>query len=273
MYLVTKGNAPRQAHVGIPDGLYEEEHGRQGFAGPASHLYHRHPPTGWSRIEGPLRPRAFACRDMPTPDWHAVEAQPATLLRSPDATVSLSRRQVTMPYFFRNADGDEIVFVHQGRGRWETDYGWLTYEPGDYLVVPKGTTYRMHVEETDAPSLLLIIETPTAVQLPERGPLGRHALFDPAVLTIPDLAAPPPDAGSRREWEVRIKRQGELTSVYYPFYPMDVAAWKGDLWVAKLQVRDFRPVTSPRYHLPPSVHATFQAGPLLISTFAPRPLE
>jgi homogentisate 1,2-dioxygenase len=76
-----------------------------------------------------------------------------------------------------------------------------------------------------------------------------------------------------REWEIRIKRAGVYTSVVYPFYPMDVVGWKGDVWVAKLNVRDFRPVMSARYHLPPSVHATFQAGGCLVSTFAPRPLE
>ena len=273
MYLVKKGTAPKQAHVGIPDGLHEEEHGRQGFSGPSSHLYHTHPPTAWSRIEGPLRPRAFTCTELTTPDHRSADGRPVTILESPDARVFFSRRAETMPYFIRNADGDEIVFVHHGRGRWETDYGLLSYEPGDYLVIPKGTTYRIHVESKEDPGLFLIVETPAPVALPDRGSLGHHALFDLGVLTTPELAPPPEDAESRREWEVRIKRDGDYTRVYYPFYPMDVAGWKGDLWVTKLNVRDFRPVISPRYHLPPSVHVTFQAGGLLIPTFAPRPLE
>ena len=273
MYLVKKGTAPNQAHVGIPDGLHEEEHGRQGFSGPSSHLYHSHPPTGWSRIEGPLRPRAFTCTELPTPDQRAADGRPVTILQSPDARLSLSRRQKTMTHFVRNADGDEIVFVHSGQGRWETDYGVMSYEPGDYLVIPKGTTYRIHVDSKEEPGIFLMIETPAPVELPDRGPLGRHALFDPGVIVTPEPAAPPDDAKSCREWEVRIKRNNEDTRVYYPFYPMDVVGWKGDLWAAKLNVRDFRPVTSPRYHLPPSVHVTFQAGGLLVSTFAPRPLE
>ncbi|WHZ14203.1 MAG: Homogentisate 1,2-dioxygenase [Nitrospira sp.] len=273
MYLLKKGTAPNQAHVGIPDGLYEEEHGRQGFSGPSSHLYHTHPPTAWSRIEGPLRPRAFTCTELLTPDSRSADGRPVTVLASPDARLSLSRRRETMGHFVRNGDGDEIVFVHSGRGKWETDYGLVSYEPGDYLVIPKGTTYRIHVDSSGEPGLFLIVETPAPVELPDRGPLGRHALFDPGVLTVPELADAPDDAKTRREWEVRIKRDGDYTTVYYPFYPMDVAGWKGDLWVAKLNVRDFRPVTSPRYHLPPSVHATFQAGGALISTFAPRPLE
>ncbi len=273
MYLQKKGTAPAQAHVGIPEGLYEEEHGREGFSGPSSHLYRTHPPTGWSRIEGPLRPRAFQCAGLPTADQRAADGKPSPILESSDARVFISRRTGTMPHFWRNADGDEIIFVHSGQGRCETDYGVLTYEPGDYLVIPKGTTYRIHVDSSAGTGLFVIVETPLPVVLPDRGPLGRHALFDPGVLSSAELSPPPEDADSRREWEVRIKRDGEWTRVYYPFYPMDVVGWKGDLWVAKLNVRDFRPVTSARYHLPPSVHATFQSGGLLVSTFAPRPLE
>src|SRR2546426_855939 len=122
-----------------------------------------------------------------------------------------------------------------------------------------------------SPVLFLIVETPEPVELPERGLLGHHAQFDRGVLTVPEPA--PASEGEGREWEVQIKRNGEYTRVVYPFHPMDVVGWKGDLWVAKLNVRDFRPVISPRYHLPPSVHVTFQAGGMLISTFVPRPLE
>jgi homogentisate 1,2-dioxygenase len=269
MFLTRKGNAPNQAHVGVPEGLFEEEHGRSGFSGPASHLYRRHPPTGWVRIDGPLRPRAFACTSLPTSDQRSTEGTPVEILRSPDVRVFLSRRAATMPYFVRNADGDEILFVHAGHGQFTTDYGELAYEPGDYVLLPKGTTYRIIVERE--PSLFLIVETPEPVRVPERGLLGHHALFDLGVLTVPEPMVPEPQ--DVREWEVRVKRDGEYTKIVYPFYPIDVAGWKGDLWATKLNVRDFRPVTSARYHLPPTVHATFQAGGLLVSTFAPRPLE
>jgi homogentisate 1,2-dioxygenase len=268
MYLNRKGKVPNQAHVGIPDGLCEEEHGREGFAGPVSHLYRTHPPTGWVRIEGPLKPRAFACTQLSKPGPHA---QPSLAMQSPDVSLYVSHLVETMPHFIRDADGDELYFVHQGRGRFETDYGTLPYEPGDYVVIPKGTTYRIHIDA--GPSLFLIIETPERITVPDRGPLGQHALFDKGVLAVPELGTVVPPETQGQEWEVHIKRQGNLTRVIYPFYPMDVVGWKGDLWVAKLNVRDFRPVTSPRYHLPPSVHVTFRAGGCLISTFAPRPLE
>lgn len=271
MYLLKKGKVPKQAHIAIPEGLCEEEHGRRGFSGPSSHLYRTHPPTNWVRIEGPLRPRAFACEGLPTPDEPTPDAHPVEILRSQDVSVFVSRRPETMPYFMRNSDGDEIHFIHSGTGRFETDYGLLPYEPGDYVVIPKGTTYRTIVDA--GPSMFLIIETPEPVELPDRGLLGHHALFDKGVLTAPEPDETACDHSEGREWEVRIKHRREYTRVVYPFYPMDVVGWKGDLWVAKLNVRDFRPVTSPRYHLPPSVHTTFQAGGMLISTFAPRPLE
>ena len=264
MYLNRKGKVPRQAHVGIPEGLCEEEHGRNGFAGPVSHLYRTHPPTGWVRIEGPLRPRAFLCQSP-------VSSEPVLMMHSPDASLYLSHRTETMRSFVRDSDGDELYFVHQGTGRFETDYGTLNYEPGDYIIIPKGTTYRAHVDA--GPVVFLIVETPEPLALAERGPLGQHALFDKGVLVAPELAMTERQGFEGTEWEVRIKRQGTWTRVVYPFYPMDVVGWKGDLWVAKFNVRDFRPVTSPRYHLPPSVHGTFQAGGCLISTFAPRPLE
>ncbi len=270
MYLKRRGKVPNQAHVGIPEGLYEEEHGRNGFAGSVSHLYRTHPPTAWIAIDGKLRPRAFACTQIPKAALSNT-TQSVLMMHSRDVHLHMSCRRETMPYFVRNADGDEVHFVHLGRGRFETDYGVLSYEPGDYVVIPKGTTYRIHIDTE--PSFSLIMETPIPTVMPDRGPLGQHALFDKGVLLAPELETVEPAETGFQTWEVRIKRQGEWTGVTYPFYPMDVVGWKGDLWVAKLNVRDFLPVVSPRYHLPPSVHQTFQAGGCLISTFAPRPLE
>ena len=265
MYLTRRGKVPNQAHVGIPEGLYEEEHGRNGFAGSVSHLYRTHPPTAWIEIEGKLRPRAFACTQI-SETVLSITTQSVRMLQSQDVSVSISWQRETMPHFVRNSDGEEVHFVHQGRGRFETDYGVLPYESGDYVVVPKGTTYRTHVDS--GPSFFLIIETPVPIVVPDRGALGQHALFDKGLLVAPELERVEPGETVGRTWEVRIKRQGDWTRVVYPFYPMDVVGWKGDLWVAKLNVRDFRPVVSPR-----SVHQTFQAGGCLISTFAPRPLE
>ena len=124
-------------------GTVEEEHGRQAFTGRASHLYRTAPPTAWVKVEGPLRPWAFDWNQLTPPDQTDPEGDPLVVLSNRDLTVLVSRRSAPMPYFVRDADGDVVYFVHRGEGTLETDYGPLRFRPGDYLVVPKGTTHRV----------------------------------------------------------------------------------------------------------------------------------
>lgn len=263
-----KGTVTRQAHVGVPDGTYEEEHGREGFFGPVSHLYHAHPPTSWTRIEGPLKPQAFALDKLTPADLtDPAASRPTPVLGNDDVTLSISRLAAPMPYFFRNADGDEVLFVHRGQGRLETDYGPLDYKKGDYLVIPRGTTYRLVPE--GAESFFLVIESRGAIRQPDRGILGQHAIYDPAMIRTPS-PAPQIETG---EFEVRIKRQGQYTKVFYPFHPLDVVGWKGDLTVWQLNIRDIRPVMSHAAHLAPSVHTTWVGSKFVVCSFVPRPLE
>ena len=140
-----RGTATRQAHVRLPEGTVEEEHGREGFYGRVSHLYRTNAPTGWTSIDGPLRPRAFACTDLDAGDARGLTSD---VLVNDDVRIGLWQLDEDLPFFFRNADGDDVLFVHRGTGTLETDYGPLTYGPGDYLVLPRGTTYRLVVAET-----------------------------------------------------------------------------------------------------------------------------
>src|ERR1700761_6400470 len=142
MFPLNKGITTAQAHVALPEGTFEEEHGRDGFYGPVSHLYHTHAPTGWTRIEGPLKPRAFDCNKARPNGTETIMGR-VPLLYNEDVVMHYARPTQPMPYYFRNADGDEIYFVHKGHGILETDYGPLRFEPGDYLVIPRGTTYRV----------------------------------------------------------------------------------------------------------------------------------
>ena len=259
-----KGVASRQAHVRLPAGTVEEEHGREGFSGRASHLYRLHPPTGWSRIEGPLRPHAF---DAAAAAAAAERDLPAVLLRNDDLTLGMIRRARTPDHFFRNADGDELHFIHEGAGRYETDYGTLPYETGDYVLIPRGTTYRT---ELASATIALVIEARGgALEWPDRGLLGRHAFLDPAMVQVPE-PDPHDEAG---EFEVVVKREDQLTSLFYPFHPLDAIGWKGDLAPLQFNVRDLRPVSAERYHLPPSVHSTLVGPGFVVATFVPRPLE
>jgi len=256
-----RGVHSRQAHVALPEGTVEEEHGRDGFYGPASHLYRRHAPTAWTSVEGPARHRAYATHDVgptgPWPTWLLVNAEVAVGVQRVDRAGD----------FLRDADGDLCYFVHEGAGTLRTEYGPLGYHVGDYLVLPRGTTFRF---EPTVPTHLLAIEaTGSRFRLPERGLLGRHALFDPSVVEVPDAEA----VGEIGEFTVLVKRAGVDTRVTYPFHPCDVVGWKGDVAPLRLPVDAIRPVVSPRFHLPPSVHSTWVADGFVVCTFAPRPME
>ncbi len=148
----------------------------------------------------------------------------------------------------------------------------MSYRRGDYLIIPRGTTYRFVPKKADTH---LVIESPTEVGLPDRGMLGRHAQFDPMIMRTPILPEHErkDGANAKGEFELRIKREGEWTKVFYPWNPMNASGWKGDLTPWALNVDDIRPIVSPRYHLPPSVHTTFLARNFVICSFLPRPLE
>ncbi len=177
-----------------------------------------------------------------------------------------------MPWFLRDSDGDLCYFVHHGTGVLETDYGPLRYRDGDFLVLPKGTTHRVVPAAGNGgngETFLYCIEGRGEYALPEKGILGRHAIFDPGVLETPE----PEPHDEQGEFQVQVKRDDEYTTLTYPFHPLDVVGWQGDLCPIRLNVEDIRPVVSPRYHLPPSVHVTFKSKGFEIGTFAPRPTE
>ncbi len=264
----TSGRYAKQAHVGLPEGTFEEEHGRQGFFGRVSHLYRSHAPTGWNRIEGPLVPQAFDLNRLEA----AKAAVPQPFLQNQDVRLALWKPTGVQPHFFRNADADEVWFIHGGEGLVDTDFGPLNYRKGDYIYIPRGTTYRFYPKSPQG-QFYLLIESFSEMEIPDRGPLGRHAFFDPGVIEV--AQALPSTAGPTHgsEWAVVVKRADELTTMYYPFNPLDVEGWKGDLFAWRLNVADIRPVLSARYHLPPSVHTTLVAQGFVLCTFAPRPME
>ncbi len=271
---IVKGKATRQAHVGLPEGTFEEEHGREGFFGRVSHLYHTHPPTGWTRIEGNLRPHAFYLNKVEPSDMTDPRGTSAPVLYNDDLILSISRRAEAAPFYTRNADGDELFFIHRGEGKIETDFGVLDYERGDYVVMPRATTYRFVPSVKD--NFIVCVESHSEV-LPatpeQKGMIGMHAIFDMSAVTIPEFIPYEKSDSNGKEFELRIRRLGEYTSMFYPFNPIDIVGWKGDLTAFKINMRDIRPVMSHRVHLPPSAHTTFLAHNFVICSFLPRPLE
>ena len=268
-YPRVEGEASRQAHCDLPAGTYEREMSKEGFFGPAAFFHHRHPPTGWSDFEGPLRPRAFdltRLESVAASPWAAGE-----ILHNAHCRLRFWRTAGAMDHLARNADGDELLFVHRGRGELYCDFGHLTFAAGDYIVLPRGTMWRLDCAE---PVMALLIEaTNSSYMPPEKGLVGHHAIFDPAMLDTPRIDEAFLAQQDERPWRVAIKRRNEVSTATYPFNPLDVTGWHGDLSVCRINVRDIRPLMSHRYHLPPSAHTTFLAGRFVVCTFAPRLFE
>jgi homogentisate 1,2-dioxygenase len=265
----SEGEVSRQAHADLPPGTFEREIGREGFYGPATHMYHRHAPTGWTSFEGPLRPRAFDTRRIQKRSTNPWDAR--TLLYNASLRVRFWRTEQSMPDLARNADGDELIFVHEGSGELFCDYGHLSVRSGDYVVLPRGTLWRLEV--TQPLSALLIEASDSGFRLPERGLLGAHAIFDPGALETPRIDDAFRAQQDERPWRVRVKARQQLSTITFPFNPLDAVGWKGELVPVRLHWSDLRPVVSARYHLPPSVHTTFTSDHFVVCTFCPRPLE
>jgi homogentisate 1,2-dioxygenase len=260
----SSGQFSAQAHVKIPEGLYEEEHGRKGFFGRVSHLYLEQQPTSWTNIEGDLKPHQL-------PDCFAEESlnnQFIPILFNRDVEISIGRWTQSFPTFFRNADGDELFFFHEGEGRVESIYGHLPYKKGDYLVMPRGTTYKIFI---DKPTSILKLQSASEFEEPQRGLLGPNALYDQSVKRLPTAAL-----GSEQnlsEYIITIKRLGKFTRVSYPKNPLCARGWKGSVYPWALSIYDYCPINSHKYHIPPSGHTTFVAQNFVVCSFVARPLE
>lgn len=265
-----EGNASRQAHADMPSGTYEREISKEGFFGPAAFLHHKRPPTGWAKFEGPLRPRAFnlaALEESANSPWSAVR-----VLHNAACDIRFWRLDRAMTSLARNGDGDQLLFIHEGSGDLFCDYGRLAVEAGDYVILPRGTMWRLAPKASF--SILMIEATNTHFTLPEKGLLGPHAIFDPALLDAPKID----DAflahqADDRETRVEIKKRGEVSVATYPYNPLDVIGWHGELAPVRINVRHIRPIMSHRYHVPPSAHTTFLSDRFVVCTFAPRPFE
>jgi homogentisate 1,2-dioxygenase len=250
-----QGEHSRQAHADMPAGTYEREMSKEGFFGPAAFFHHRRPPTGWTDFQGPLRPRAFdlaALNEAPASPWAAPR-----ILGNAHVEIRFWTLAGPMPALARNADGDQLLFIHAGAGELFCDFGRLTFAPGDYVYLPRGTMWRLTPDAGTAAKLLMIECVNGHYTLPEKGMLGPHAVFDPAMLDTPVM-----DEAFRAHQDapgdvrVEVKKRGQVSTIRYPYNPLDAVGWHGDLAPARLNVSAIRPVTSHRLHLPPSVHTT-----------------
>ncbi|MEZ5524122.1 MAG: homogentisate 1,2-dioxygenase [Pseudomonadales bacterium] len=264
-----EGLSSRQAHADLPPDTFERELGREGFYGPATQMYHRHAPTAWVDVQGPLRPRALdTCKleQQASSPWLA-----SRLLSNAAVKIRFWKSPQAMDHLVRNADGDELLFFHQGQAELFCDYGHLRLQEGDYVVLPRGTMWRI---DHDKPVAVLVVEaTNDSYHLPEKGLVGGHAIFDPAMLDTPKIDDAFVAQQTEEPWQVLVKCREQVSTISYPFNPLDAVGWHGSLMPVRINWRDIRPIMSARYHVPPSAHTTFAAGRFVVCTFVPRPME
>lgn len=267
----SEGDASGQAHADLPDGTFERELGKEGFFGPATHMYHRNPPTAWVNWEGPLKPRAFDLTKLPEETKSPWDAK--MVLHNKSCKFRMWRTSgADMFNLYRNGDGDELLFIHEGEGDLYCDYGRLPFKDGDYIVLPRGTMWRL---DCKGKAFVLLIEaTNSSYKLPEKGLVGKHAIFDPGQMGVPKIDGTFKAQQTKPgQYNVTIKRRDQLSIVTFPYNPLDAVGWHGDLMPTSINWRDIRPLMSHRYHLPPSAHTTFVADRFVVCTFVPRPFE
>ena len=278
------GSIPHKKHTQFrkKDGsMYAEELvSTHGFSSVYSLIYHCHPPTmikatekSYSvkpeiAFERSLKHQSFEGFNIKAEDDYLKSRKP--VLVNSDVHISLGAPRNSMKdYFFKNADADEVIFIHEGKGVLYTIYGSIEFNYGDYIVVPRGTIYQIHFN-SDA-NRLLIIESFTAIEFPKRyrneyGQLEEHAPFCERDIRRPVQLETNDEKG---DFKILIKKEGEIYPYIYATHPFDAVGWDGNLYPYALSIHDFEPITG-RIHMPPPTHQTFEARNFVICSFVPR---
>ncbi len=279
-----RGDVPRKRHIVFRENgrlLTEEVMGLEGFTGNESILYH---------LESPCRVKELGAfteieREEWVPDTHAhrlmntADVPPdgdeisgrRTLMWNADVEISLCRPESSMDYFFRNGEGDEVIFVHEGTGTLETTFGDVPYSDGDYLVVPRGTTYRFR---PTGPQRYLVFETPGLIEIPRRYRNQYGQILEGAPYYHRDIH-PPTELNTHRDrgdFLVKVRVRGGYQEYVLDYHPFDVVGWDGYLYPWTFSIHDFEPITG-RIHQPPPSHQTFQGPNFVICSFCPRKLD
>jgi len=278
------GEVPRKRHVQFRDGgmlLTEEVMGLEGFTGNESILYHLHSPCRVMELAG-FEP---IVREEWLPEQHAhrhlktFDTAPAgdeitgrrLLMWNADVEISLCRPAASMDYWYRNGEGDEVVFVHEGSGTLETIFGDLAYKEGDYVVVPRGATYRFQAQ---GPQRYLVFETPGLIEIPRRYRNEYGQLVEGAPYYHRDIHPPTElrTVRERGEFPVKVRVRDGYQTYVVDYHPFDVVGWDGYLYPWTFSIHDFEPITG-RIHQPPPSHQTFQGQNFVICSFCPRKLD
>ena len=283
-YYFKLGQLPHKRHTQFrkADGsLYHEElMGIHGFTGDKSLLYHLRPPTAVEQIDqgckveipfaeqGPVRHRLLRTATL-SPGGDAVTGR-VPMMANSDVCISVVRPNQPMSYWYRYAHGDEAIFVHEGTGALESQFGEIHYGPGDYLVIPTGVIWRILPD--DVSHRMLVVESSGGhIEPPKRyvnnyGQFLESAPYSERDIRPPEKLVTHDETG---DFEVRVKARGYIAQYRYRHHPLDVVGWDGHLWPFAFNIDDFEPITG-RVHQPPPVHQTFDGPGFVLCSFVPR---
>ncbi|MFQ5335752.1 MAG: homogentisate 1,2-dioxygenase [Flavobacteriales bacterium] len=278
------GELPPKRHTAFrkqDGGLYQEElFGTEGFSGMSSLIYHLYPPTQVKSIGEPLPaiPEIAVEKNLQALCFNGFDIAAEkdylqsrkTLFVNNDLHIGLAAPSASMrDYFYKNAEADELLFIHSGSGKLSTVFGAISFEYGDYIIIPRGTVYRLEFE--DSGNRLLFIESFSPLLTPKRyrnefGQLLEHAPFCERDLKLPhDLET----HDERGDFKVMIRKQGMIYPYHYVNHPFDAAGWDGYNYPYGISIHDFEPITG-RVHMPPPVHQQFEASNFVVCSFVPR---
>ena len=278
------GKLPHKRHTIYrqPNGkLYHEQlFGTIGFDGMSSLLYHVHPPTQVKKILESIdvSPKIAVEKNMKSINLEGFAVKPVDdflesrvpVLTNSDCTIELAApKQSQTEYFYKNADADEVIFIHEGTGTLKTILGNIPFEYGDYLVVPRGMIYQMHFNDEN--NRLFIVESRRPIYTPKRyrNWFGQHLEHSP--FCERDLV-PPTEIETfdeKGDFLIKVRKEGMLHQYIYASHPFDVVGWDGYNFPYKFSIHDFEPITG-RVHQPPPVHQTFETDAFVICSFVPR---
>jgi homogentisate 1,2-dioxygenase len=278
------GDIPHKRHTQFRknDGsLYSEQlFSTEGFSNDYSLLYHCHPPTQIIRTEphfsvAPdvaeermLRHRCFEGFHL-SPMRDYLASRTPVLVNNDCHVVLAAPQEGIQDYFYKNADADELVFIHEGSGTLHTMYGDIRFGYGDYLVIPRGTIHR--IEFDGAANRLFIVESFSPIRFPKRylskyGQLLEHSPYCERDIRPPSELKTFDEKG---DFLIRVKKKGMMYGLHYAHHPFDVVGWDGCCYPFALSIHDFEPITG-RVHQPPPVHQTFDAHNFVVCSFVPR---
>lgn len=283
-HYLSLGKIPRKRHTQFrqKDGsLYREElFSTEGFSNLYSNLYHVHPPTAILAVGEPysvapkkastmqMKPRSFMGFQIEPKDDY-LEARTPTLVNNDLHIAVAAPLKGNSDYFFKNADADELIFIHKGSGTLRTMYGSLTFEYGDYVMIPRGTIYQIEFDKGE--NRHYVVESFSPIVYPKKyrnelGQLLEHSPYCERDIRQPSELETHDETG---EFKVLIKKEGLIYPYTYKYHPFDLVGWDGFHYPYALSIHDFEPITG-RVHQPPPVHQTFEAHNFVVCSFCPR---